>query len=255
MQRSKQPTTKQRRVSLSKRRPEIEQWVSEGRSDEWIADALGTSRQSVQSFRSRNRIMRQDIRHGQASSRASESGEEHSGSTDKTASDQSASVFEGVLDQGQEGYGLWLDPAVGDDPLFREGFAGVNDVRVVIERGRIVLEPVLDRGTDQSAESGEPSGGHVACDGAAAQQTAVRAASPRPEQPGPATGSGGEPGRVKWFDADRGYGFITRPDGGEVFFHRSEILEADELDSGEYVLYEPGSSPRGPVAQRVRVAG
>jgi len=46
------------RISLRKFVDDIRRWVDEGRSDEWIASALGTSPSSVQSFRSRNAIYR-----------------------------------------------------------------------------------------------------------------------------------------------------------------------------------------------------
>lgn len=65
----------------------------------------------------------------------------------------------------------------------------------------------------------------------------------------------GEPGRVKFFDEGRGYGFLTRSDGGEIFFHRSEIENGDSLESGEFVLYETGENQRGPVAAAVRAVG
>ena len=46
------------RVSLRKFIDDIQRWVEEDRSDDWIASALGTSPSSVQSFRSRNAIYR-----------------------------------------------------------------------------------------------------------------------------------------------------------------------------------------------------
>jgi hypothetical protein len=46
------------RVSLRKFIDDIRRWVDQGRSDDWIASALGTSPSSVQSFRSRNAIYR-----------------------------------------------------------------------------------------------------------------------------------------------------------------------------------------------------
>jgi hypothetical protein len=46
------------RVSIRKFIEDIRRWVDEGRSDDWIASALGTSPSSVQSFRSRNNIYR-----------------------------------------------------------------------------------------------------------------------------------------------------------------------------------------------------
>lgn len=33
-----------------------------------------------------------------------------------------------------------------------------------------------------------------------------------------------EKGKVKWFNAEKGFGFITKPDGTDVFLHYSEIL-------------------------------
>ena len=47
-----------KRVSLRKFVEDIRRWVEEGKSDDWIASALGTSASSVQSFRSRNAIYR-----------------------------------------------------------------------------------------------------------------------------------------------------------------------------------------------------
>ena len=48
------------RVSLRKFVDDVKRWVDEGRSDDWIASALGTSSSSVQSFRSRNGIYRKN---------------------------------------------------------------------------------------------------------------------------------------------------------------------------------------------------
>src|SRR4051794_12752988 len=46
------------RISLRKCADDIRRWVDQGRSDDWIASALGSSPKSVQSFRSRNAIYR-----------------------------------------------------------------------------------------------------------------------------------------------------------------------------------------------------
>jgi hypothetical protein len=45
----------------------------------------------------------------------------------------------GTFDQGEEGYGLWLDPAVEDDPIYAEHWAGHRPVEVTIEADRIVI--------------------------------------------------------------------------------------------------------------------
>jgi hypothetical protein len=49
------------------------------------------------------------------------------------------SGLEGTFDHGEEGYGLWLDPAVQDDPVYAEHWAGHRPVRVVVEPERIVI--------------------------------------------------------------------------------------------------------------------
>ncbi|NPV89025.1 cold-shock protein [Coprothermobacteraceae bacterium] len=61
-------------------------------------------------------------------------------------------------------------------------------------------------------------------------------------------------GTVKWFDAQKGYGFITRDDGeGDVFVHFSAI-EADgfkSLNEGDKVEFDVTKGPKGPQAARV----
>lgn len=62
-------------------------------------------------------------------------------------------------------------------------------------------------------------------------------------------------GTVKWFSAEKGYGFITRDDGqGDVFVHFSEIQGAGfrTLNEGQRVRFEVADSPKGPQAQKVQ---
>ena len=47
--------------------------------------------------------------------------------------------LEGTFDHGEEGYGLWLDPAVQDDPVYAEYWAGHRPVEVTIEEDQIVI--------------------------------------------------------------------------------------------------------------------
>jgi hypothetical protein len=47
--------------------------------------------------------------------------------------------LEGTFDHGEEGYGLWLDPAVVDDPVYAEHWAGQRPVTVTIEEDQIVI--------------------------------------------------------------------------------------------------------------------
>ncbi|MEA2129128.1 MAG: hypothetical protein QOJ85_2019 [Solirubrobacteraceae bacterium] len=48
-------------------------------------------------------------------------------------------ALEGAFDHGEEGYGLWLDPAVADNPVYAEHWAGHRPVEVTIEEDQIVI--------------------------------------------------------------------------------------------------------------------
>jgi hypothetical protein len=54
--------------------------------------------------------------------------------------------LEGTFDHGEEGYGLWLDPAVQDDPVYAEHWAGHRPVTVTVEPDRIVISRAGDDG-------------------------------------------------------------------------------------------------------------
>jgi hypothetical protein len=51
----------------------------------------------------------------------------------------STAPLEGTFDHGEEGYGLWLDPAVVDNPIYAEHWAGQRPVTVTIEEDQIVI--------------------------------------------------------------------------------------------------------------------
>jgi CspA family cold shock protein len=65
-------------------------------------------------------------------------------------------------------------------------------------------------------------------------------------------------GTVKWFNSDKGYGFIT-PDGGaeDVFVHHSEIQTGGfrSLGENQRVKFEVTQGPRGPQAVAVTAIG
>jgi hypothetical protein len=52
---------------------------------------------------------------------------------------KTSSTLEATFDHGEEGYGLWLDPAVQDDPVYAEYWAGHRPVEVSIEEDQIVI--------------------------------------------------------------------------------------------------------------------
>ena len=233
-----------KRIALKPHMREIREWVDAGKTDDWIADALGTSASSVQSFRSRNDIYRRDRGHREPES-----------------------IFEGVLDHGErDGWGLWLDPSVADDPIWKAHWNGIESVTVKVAEDSIVLEP--DSGSSVAgvttgtqnlqvplvapATGGEeetlpveppPSESAVQADGASVD-TVVDVDSER------------EQGRVKWFDPEKGYGFLVRPGGEDLFVHHSEVQgNPAALEPGSEVEYEVGRNDRGPNARQVRLAG
>lgn len=212
-----------KRIALKPHMNQIREWVDAGKTDDWIADALGTSASSVQSFRSRNDIYRRE-RGGR----------------------EPESVFEGVLDHGErDGWGLWLDPSVAEDPIWKEHWSDVDAVIVKIAEDSIVLEP--DR-----AESLRPA----AENGAAEPSLPIPQAAANGDNASPEGGEElpRERGRVKWFDPEKGYGFLVRPTNEDLFVHHSEVQgdPASLTPNGE-VEYEVGQNDRGPNARRVRL--
>jgi CspA family cold shock protein len=61
-------------------------------------------------------------------------------------------------------------------------------------------------------------------------------------------------GTVKWFNADKGFGFITQVDGPDVFVHYSAIEASGfkALNEGDEVEFEVVAGPKGPQAKSVK---
>lgn len=61
-------------------------------------------------------------------------------------------------------------------------------------------------------------------------------------------------GKVRWFNNDKGYGFILGEDGTEYFVHFKQIIAEGykALDADQDVEFENGKSEKGPVALNVR---
>ncbi len=64
-------------------------------------------------------------------------------------------------------------------------------------------------------------------------------------------------GTVKWFDPKKGYGFITKEDGQDIFVHWTAIqMEGFRtLEEGQEVEFEVTEGRKGPQAANVRVVG
>ncbi|NYE07849.1 CspA family cold shock protein [Bacillus niacini] len=65
-----------------------------------------------------------------------------------------------------------------------------------------------------------------------------------------------EQGKVKWFNAEKGFGFIEREVGDDVFVHFSAIQSEGfkSLDEGQAVTFDVEQGQRGPQATNVRKA-
>jgi CspA family cold shock protein len=65
-----------------------------------------------------------------------------------------------------------------------------------------------------------------------------------------------EQGKVKWFNAEKGFGFIERESGDDVFVHFSAIQGEGykSLDEGQAVTFEVEAGQRGPQATNVEKA-
>src|SRR5436190_11540925 len=165
--------------SLRPQLNQIRAWVRQGRTDAWIAHQLEVSVKDLRQFKRDHELEApeadseghddEDLRAADdelvAAALESESdedeeddegdegdeGDEESGE-DRPKRRRGRRVgrgrrgggrrreLEGTFDHGEDGYGLWLDPAVQDDPVYAEHWAGHRPVTVTIEADRIVIK-------------------------------------------------------------------------------------------------------------------
>jgi hypothetical protein len=176
------------RRSLRPNLNQIRTWVRQGRTDAWIAHQLDVTVQQIEAFKRDNDLADNgdagkdyddeiDLRAEDdaliaaeldAAEAAAEPEAEAEAESDEEESGDGApkrrrrgrrggrgrkrsgpTELEGTFDHGEEGYGLWLDPAVQDDPVYAEYWAGHRPVEVVIEEDQIVIRRVGGEESDE----------------------------------------------------------------------------------------------------------
>ena len=160
---------------------QIRGWVRQGRTDAWIAHQLDVSASELREFRRRHELSAEEEDTGEvelrdeieaeieALSEAAEEEEEEAEAEQGEAEegdekregegsgrrrrrrrgrgggggDRAGTSMQATFDHGDtDGYGLWLDPSVSDDPVYSEHWAGHRKVEVTIEPDRIVIKRV-----------------------------------------------------------------------------------------------------------------
>jgi hypothetical protein len=87
-------------------------------------------------------------------------------------------ALEGTFDHGEEGYGLWLDPAIQDDPVYAEHWAGHRPVTITVERDQVVI-----RRAGEGADGDSPAASEGSDDaaGGAGDSATAESAGPDPD--------------------------------------------------------------------------
>jgi len=165
------------RRSLRPQLNQIRGWVRQGRTDAWIAHQLEVTVQQIQAFKRENELAPDDDSDaagadldGEIDLRAEDDAviaaelEEAAAKAEKEAAEappvedddekpaprrrprrggrgrkRSGTPLEGTFEHGEEGYGLWLDPAIQEDAVYAEHWAGHRPVEVTIEEDQIVI--------------------------------------------------------------------------------------------------------------------
>jgi hypothetical protein len=158
---------------------QIRAWVRQGRTDAWIAHQLDIPASELREFRRRHELAPEEEDGGdlelrdeieaeieQAALQEETAANEEDTEPEEKAEDEDGdaegarprrrrrgrrggragrprAAMQGTFDHGtDDGFGLWLDPAVADDPVYSEHWAGHRQIEVTIEPDRIVIKRV-----------------------------------------------------------------------------------------------------------------
>ncbi len=167
------------RRSLRPHLNQIRAWVRQGRTDAWIAHQLEVTVQQIQTFKREQDLEPGEETEGGAAAtdfddeidlRAEDDAliaaeldaaeaERPEPDEDEESEEQPAkrrrgrrggraaprgrrkarTALEATFDHGEEGYGLWLDPAIQDNPIYAEHWAGHRPVEVEVQEDSIVI--------------------------------------------------------------------------------------------------------------------
>jgi len=180
------------RRSLKPQLNQIRAWVQQGRTDAWIAHQLEISAQELRDFRKQYDLTADDEGAGggeidlrdeieaeiEAATEAEEAEtvDEDEGEEDEEREEKPEpgsgrrrrrrrgrrggrgrrKEIEATFDHGEsDGYGLWLDASVKDNPVYAEHWAGKRDVSVRIEADQIVIRRAGESADDSSDEESD----------------------------------------------------------------------------------------------------
>src|SRR3954452_24901518 len=179
------------RRSLRPQLNQIRGWVRQGRTDAWIAHQLEVTVQQIQAFKREQGLVTGEEPNGvlvdeEIDLRAEDDAliaaeldaaeAERAAEPDEDDSDEesdrpkrrrgrrggrrgrrnSSGPLEATFDHGEEGYGLWLDPAVQDDATYAEYWAGHRPVNITVERDRIVIRRAGEGDGDGESGGSDP---------------------------------------------------------------------------------------------------
>jgi cold shock protein len=112
------------------------------------------------------------------------------------------------------------------------------------------LEGQPERGADDARGGSHRQAARPAPESESSRQDEPADLEPETIQIDPETGK--YLGRMKWYNPARGYGFIARGGGADIFFHKSATLgDPMDLQEGQWVLYDVEEKKKGPEATEV----